>query len=109
MLCQTCEANLGKESWLREINLAKVFKDPTKIFTRDAYPYSCLVSFFKVFQVVARDLNSPFASSPQSPFQSESECKILVLLCSLVVFSRRMKTDTHNKNVLHRLSLKVRL
>ena len=65
-----------------------------------AYSYSYLVSFFTVFQVVVKDSNRPFVSSPQSPFQSESECEILVFPCSLILLSRRMKTDIHKKRFL---------
>ena len=72
-----------------------------------AYSYSCLVSFFTVFQVVAM---RPFVSYPQSRFQSESECAILVFLCSLIIISRRMKTDIHKKDFLQtRFDLEVRL
>ena len=75
-----------------------------------AYSYSCLVSFFTVFQVVAKYSNGPFVSYPQSRFQSESECAILVFLCSLILISRRMKTDIHKKDFLQTpFDLKVRL
>ena len=75
-----------------------------------AYSYSCLVSFFTVFQVVAKDSMRPFVSYPQSRFQSESECAILVFLCSLILISRRMKTDIRKKDFLQtRFDLEVRL
>ena len=74
-----------------------------------ACAYSCLVSFVIIYEVVTRDFNRPFASCPQSRFQSESKCEVLVFLRSLAILSRRMKTDIHNKEFLHRLALKVRL
>lgn len=70
-----------------------------------AFSYSYLVYLFTVFQVVTRDSNRPFASSPHDQFV----CQIPVFFSSLVLLLRRMKTDIHNKSVLHRLSLKVRL
>ena len=74
-----------------------------------ACSYSCLVSFVIIYEFVTRDSNRSFASCPQSRFQSESNCEVLVFLWSLVLHSRRMKTDIHSKEFLHRLALKVRL
>ena len=52
-------------------------------------------------------LNRPFPSSPQSPFQSESKSEIFVMI--IILISLWMKTDFYKKGFALSLALKWRL
>ena len=60
-----------------------------------------------IFILLTTHVNRPFPSSCLPPLQSESKCKVFVMVISSTKYIW-MKTNFHNKNFTLRLALKMR-